>query len=308
MNTIMPMAKVSVIILNWNGLQETSECLESLQKINYHDYRVIVVDNGSRIDEARILRQTFGDYIEVIEHGKNLGYARGMNTGINYARDKYHPDYFLLLNNDTTQDPEFLDRLLIALEAYPGAGIAGPKVYYYDKPRIIQHIGANVNMYTGAASYYGLMQEDTGQYDEVREVDWVAPCVLLKSDVIEKTGGFDDSFFAYWEDADLCIRAKHEGYTTIYVPDSRIWHKLGAATGNLSERMYYFTARNLVWFMRKNATAFQYRCFVMYLTGYNIWAISAYLMIKDRKPMLKGFWRGVRDGLKNEKKYACYYT
>jgi len=291
---------VAVVILNWNGLQDTCECLVSLQKIDYADYKVVVVDNGSHNNEAKTLQTMFVGYADVIANGQNLGYAGGVNIGIKYAMDKYSPDYYLLLNNDTTVDPRFLSMLVAELEKDATAGVAGPKVYYYDRRDVIQSIGAYVNMYSGEASYPGLNEKDRGQYDMVRKVDWVGPCVLIKSAVIGTTGYFDEDYFAYWEDVDFCARAGRDGFKTIYVPASLIWHKLGGAVGGASPRMYYFMARNRIRFMQKNAGKFQYACFITYLTIYNIWAASAYLLLTGRKTQLKAFWRGLRDGFRRK--------
>ena len=93
--------KVSIIILNWNGLDDTVHCLESLEKIIYSNYDVIVVDNGSEGNDAQILREKFKDYIHVIENDKNYGFAEGNNIGIRYALKDSAPDYILLLNSDT---------------------------------------------------------------------------------------------------------------------------------------------------------------------------------------------------------------
>ncbi|RPJ61945.1 MAG: glycosyltransferase family 2 protein, partial [Dehalococcoidia bacterium] len=191
---------VAVIILNWNGLEDTRECLLSLQKIDYPRYTVIVVDNGSSGDDVECLKEQFGEYIDIVVNESNLGYAKGVNIGVKTAREKYAPDYYLLLNNDTIVDAGFLSELVESFESNGMAGIVGPKVYYYDAPQVLQSLGANINMYTGTASYPGLKQKDVGQYDKISEVDWVGPCTLIKAEVFNKIGYFDEGYFAYWED------------------------------------------------------------------------------------------------------------
>ena len=123
--------KVSIIILNWNGLDDTIECLESLQKITYPNYEVIVVDNGSRGNDAQVLREKFGDYIELIQNDKNYGYTGGNNIGIRYALHNSSWDYFLVLNNDTVVESGFLTELVNIAESAPSSGIAGPKIHLF---------------------------------------------------------------------------------------------------------------------------------------------------------------------------------
>ena len=124
--------RVSVVILNLNGLEHTLECLESLKKITYPNYDVIVVDNASNGDDVKILREKSGDYVHIIENDKNYGFAEGSNIGMRYALRTFCPAYLLLLNNDTVVAPDFLDELVKVAESSDEIGIVGPKIYYYD--------------------------------------------------------------------------------------------------------------------------------------------------------------------------------
>ena len=120
--------KVSIIILNWNGLDHTVDCLQSLKKITYQNYNIIVVDNGSKGNDAEILKRKFGEYVHIIENDKNYGFAGGCNIGIRYALRNSGPDYILLLNNNTTVAPDFLAEMVSVAESNPSFGIAGPKI------------------------------------------------------------------------------------------------------------------------------------------------------------------------------------
>ena len=130
--------KVSIIILNWNGWKDTIECLESLQRLTYPNYHVIVVDNGSRGNDAEVLQEKFGDYISLIRNDKNYGYTGGNNIGIRHALNNSSPDYFLILNNDVAVAPDFLTEMVKVADNDAAIGIVGPKVYYYDFPNRIQ--------------------------------------------------------------------------------------------------------------------------------------------------------------------------
>src|SRR4030042_2187559 len=136
--------KVSIIILNWNGLEDTIECLNSLKKITYPNYKVILVDNGSKGNDARVLREKFGDYIHLIENDRNYGYAKGVNIGIRYALANSASEYILLLNNDTVVAPDFLNQLVKLAESDSSVGIVGPKTYYYGSSSRLESIGARL--------------------------------------------------------------------------------------------------------------------------------------------------------------------
>ena len=141
--------KVSIIILNWNGLEDTIECLESLKKITHPNYEVIVVDNGSEGNDAQMLQERFGDYIHIIRNDKNYGFAGGANIGMRYVLNNSAADYVLLLNNDTVVDPEFLTELVKVAEADPAIGITGGKIYYYDNPGQLQFVWGRIGLRAG---------------------------------------------------------------------------------------------------------------------------------------------------------------
>jgi GT2 family glycosyltransferase len=277
------------------------------KKNTLSEFKVVVVDNGSKRDDVAALKALPGDQIELVAVEKNHGYAPGVNAGIKYAEAKYSPDYYLLLNNDTAVAPDFLNKLVAASESNDAIGIVGPKVYFYNNPNLIQSIGAKVNMYTGEPSYPGLNKIDIGQYDNVSDVDWVGPCTLVKASVFNKIGYFDESFYVYWEDADFCIRAKKAGYQVRYIPDAKIWHKLWGSYRDSSDLVYYYMARNRIRFLKRNASKCQYSCFVVYLCGYYLWGVTLLLLARRKIKHLKAFWRGILDGFSNKAAFSRYY-
>jgi len=303
--------KVSIIILNWNGLKDTIECLESLKKITYPNYKVIVVDNASSGDDVKVLREKFGDYIHIIQNDKNYGYTGGNNIGIRHSLASSQPDYFLILNPDTVVNPDFLSRMTEAAQKDALIGIAGPKVYYYEKPNCIQSAGAKINMWTGRASHIGINKLDTGQYNYLQEVDFVSGCcILIKADAISNVGLFDESFFCYWEEVDYCIRAKRTGYKVMHVPEAKIWHKApmkrtlwkrNQMRNRPSGFTYYYMARNNFRFMRKHATRRRYLSFLTYFFGLQLWILSGFYLayFRDIKGVIS-FYRGVKDGFLNQ--------
>lgn len=225
MNNITSQPKVSIIILNWNGLEDTIECLESLKNITYPNYEVIVVDNASQGNDAEVLKEKFRDYIYVIENDQNYGFPEGNNIAIRNGLEK-GVDYFFLLNNDTTIDPACLTELVKVGESDELIGILGPKIYYYDRPNVIWSAGYKLSWWSGFFKNYGYREKDIGQCDEVAEREHVSgAAMLIKRGVLQKVGLFDPAFFCGVEDGDMCTRAQRAGFKVFYVPSAMVWHK-----------------------------------------------------------------------------------
>ncbi len=157
--------KVIAIVLNWNGKEDTVNCLGSLSSIVYPNYEIIVVDNYSTDGSIECLEEMYPS-IEIIRNSKNLGFAEGNNVGMRRALAG-GADYVLLLNNDTIVDRYFLDRLVAAAEGDQTIGFAGPKVYYLDHEdggHVISFAGGALNMWIGRSRHRGLDELDSGQY------------------------------------------------------------------------------------------------------------------------------------------------
>ncbi len=205
-----------------------------------------------------MLRNTFGDFIFLIKNGKNYGFTEGNNIGMRYAIKK-GTDYILLLNNDTVVDPSFLSELVKAAESDLKIGIVGPKIYYYDNPKMIWFAGGKISMWRCNTWHTGKGEIDDGKYDSFQDVDYITGCALLvKKQVIENIGLLDTDYLSYYEDADWCVRAKRQGYEIMYAPKARLWHKGSSSTGGgYTSYDSLFRAqrkgRNILLFMRKNA-------------------------------------------------------
>ena len=236
--------KVSIVTLNWNTLNDTVECLESLQKVTYPNFEVAVVDNGSANNEAKTLKERFGDFIRVIENDKNYGFAKGCNIGMADAL-KRGTDYALLLNNDTIVAPDFLDEMMKVVLSDGNIGIAGGKIYLYGERDRVWFAGGLVKI-GGERIPFRQAEKDLGQFEEVVECGWIIGCLMLISrDVIEKVGMFDEKFFFGGEDLDLCMKAEHAGYRIVWVPKCKIWHKEFLSSADKQQRilslpMFYF--------------------------------------------------------------------
>ncbi len=221
---------VYIIVLTWNGREDTLECLRSLADLTYPNYRVLVVDNNSADGTAVALVQEFPG-TEVIVNNSNLRFAGGNNVGIRRAADR-GAEYILLLNNDTTVDPRFLTLMVDAMQNDGSAGIAGPKIYYFADRNRIWYAGGRIEWSKGWISHLGVHETDKGQYDTAGETAYVTGCcMLVKRQVIERIGMLDEAYYIYGEDADFCVRASRAGFRLLYVPAAVIWHKLSVAAG-----------------------------------------------------------------------------
>jgi GT2 family glycosyltransferase len=294
--------RVLIIILNWNGLNDTMECLESLKKITYPNYRVVLVDNGSQGDDARALTDRYCDYIHLIKNDENYGFAEGNNIAIRYALENWKPEYFLLLNNDAIVDPDLLSSLVSACERDPLVGMAGPKVYFHHEPTVIQSVGGHINWWNGFARLEGNNEIDRGQFEATREVDWVSGCALLaRKKVIDAIGLLYAPYFAYFEEVDWCVRCKRAGYKVMAVPEARVWHKNRMSidvNASTSSRYMYYMARNRILFMKRNATVLQYAVFLAQLVFRQTpsFVASSLLIHRQNRKLVAPYCRGIRDG------------
>lgn len=245
---------VVVIILNWNGWKDTIECLQSVQQIKYPSFRVLVVDNGSSDESVAQIRQAFPD-VDLLETGKNLGYAGGNNAGIAQAMEE-QAEFILLLNNDTVVDPEILTHFLGAATRYPRAGIFGATMCYYAKPDTIWALGGG-NWDNGTAGFPHLAQDelvhDRAISEEAFELDYVIGCALFcRVNMIRDIGMMEESFFLNFEEMDWCFRARAAGYFSYVVPAAKLWHKVSVSFGGEESplRQYFMTRNELLWARR----------------------------------------------------------
>jgi GT2 family glycosyltransferase len=242
---------ISVVIPNWNGAQHLPTCLGSLRAQTYPRFEVIVVDNNSH-DESVALMETEYPEVRVLPLKENLGYAGGVNAGIEVARG----EILAMLNNDTEVDPRWLEELLSALERHPEAGSATSKILLFDQREVLNSAGDLFSV-AGLPVNRGVWEEDRGQFDHEEEV--FSPCggaCALRRSLLEdlaskgQRGPFDDSFFSYLEDVDLGWRAQLAGYKCLYVPRAVVYHRLSATGGG--KIASYYTGRNTIYVLAKD--------------------------------------------------------
>jgi GT2 family glycosyltransferase len=244
---------VHIVILTWNGRNDTLECLRSLVPVWSDRIRGILVDNGSTDGTAEAVKHEFPDLI-LLENRENLGFTEGSNVGIRYALD-HGADYVLLLNNDTVVDKGFLRELLQVAARSDRIGFVSPKIYFSDPPDMLWFAGARFYSWCGYGRMVGYREKDCGQYDEVREIDRPCGCaVLVSRRLCEEVGLMDPGIFLYSDEVEWTLRARKKGFEAYYAPKARVWHKVSATVGR--ERhpdSYYYGLRNTLYALNRHA-------------------------------------------------------
>ncbi|MBI4039374.1 glycosyltransferase [Candidatus Daviesbacteria bacterium] len=239
---------VSVIIINWNGQKDLSGCLTSLKKVKDVEFEVILVDNGSTDQSAKVAQKIFPD-VHVIRNQHNLGYAPANNQGLAGARG----EFILFLNNDTKVTDDFLKILVSILKADPKIAAVQPKIYLMGRGQMLDAVGSFLT-WTGFLDHFGYERRDGPQYAKPREIfSAKGACMLFRKSVLDQIGNFDNLFFAYFEETDLCWRAWLAGYRVSYVPQAVIYHKGGATAHRLPEAIsLYHSYKNRIRTFIKN--------------------------------------------------------
>jgi len=237
----------------------------------------------------------------ILINEKNYGFAEGNNIGIKHALKLWAPKYYLLLNNDTIVDKNFLTGLVKCAETDEFIGIVGPKVYYYDfenREDVLHSVGARINIIKGDARPIGAREIDLGQYNSRREADYLeGACILIRGDLLKYVGYFNIDYFLYWEETDLCFRAKKSNYKVIYEPTSKIWHKISKKS--LSKSRVYYQTRNLFLFVQNNSNDVEKALFLLYFIFYRFWFVLIILIFYYRNiDLITAYFRGNVDGIK----------
>jgi len=292
-------ARVDVVLLTWNQREDTLECLRSLARMSYRSYRVLIVDNGSSDGTAEAIRREF-PRIEVLRSEMNLGFSGGFNAGLRHALED-GAEYLLVLNNDTVVAPNLLDELM-AHSAASDVGMLAPKIYYSNDPGRIWSVGGRRSWWNYEMIDTGNGQHDRGQWEQVLERDYLVGCaILLKRELLEQVGLFDERFSPiYYEDVDLCLRARSAGFRLLLVPSAKLWHKVASSGGGVgSPRERYLMARNSVLLFRKHVRGWRWLIVFPYRFGSAI-KTSLRLVLAGRFRSLIAYWKGVADGLQSE--------
>lgn len=285
---------VYIILVNYKSVEHTIECIKSLQQVTYSNYKIIVVDNCSEDNSLEQLEECKNNII-LIESKLNTGFAGGNNLAINYAM-KNNAEYVLLLNNDTTVEPDFLDELI--KKTSPNIGInIGKILFYYDKS-MIWYAGGKINKLKGCTDVNGF-EKDNGQYDQEEYVTFASGCcMLISKDILKKVGMLREDYFLYFEDTDYCAKVLRSGYKILYSPKSVIYHKESVSTVKESFVFLYYITRNRLYFIKDNIGGLNKLLSYIYS---NIFIFTKAIINKqDKKPILlayRDFFRNIKGRL-----------
>ncbi len=280
----MTQSNLAISILNWNGLALTIPCVESILRDSTSQPDIYILDNGSTNDETTALRQRLPDRVTIERGQRNLGFAGGHNYVIKQLLVAAPYSYIALVNQDTIVEPGCYKRLVAYLEANPRVAVAGPLVLE-NTADTIQSCGAMINLWTGKiiSRYQG--QARATAPTEARLVDCIiGNCFVIRTAALSAIGLLDEGYFAYYEEADWCVRAKQRGWQCAVVPQAEIRH---ARAGGF--RTYYIT-RNMIWFEKKHA-AFRQKLFFWFY----FWCrfIPERLLKKSKlTDLVRGAWHG----------------
>jgi GT2 family glycosyltransferase len=281
---------VALVILNWNGFDDTHDCLESLSQLAYPRYDLIVVDNASTDDSPQRIREAHPG-VELVRCEENLGIAAGYNRGIAAALAR-GADYVVVMNNDLVVEPRMLDRMIAAQRAWPDCGIVMPKIFYYGERDVIWSAGAYPRLLRSNIVMRGRNQRDGAAFARTMPIEFAPSCCLLLTRELCERIAFDEHYFFYYDDWDFCVQARRIGRRIVFAADAHLWHKVSRSTLNSpkSLRWWEVLGRSCVRYHRKHHS-------VALLATYTAWVILRET-IKGNIRSMPTFLRGIRAGLR----------
>jgi GT2 family glycosyltransferase len=292
---------VYIIVLNWNNPKDTVECIESLKRLKYPNFRILLVDNGSTDESIDIFSKKFAD-IEIIKNKANFGYVIANNIGIGYALN-HGADYVMILNNDIIVEQDMLVNLLVVYGTEKA--ILSPKVYYYDRPKVINSMGTSINWFRLRPNLGHCGTEDTGQFSGTYEAKVLVGCaILISSEILEQVGYFDEPFYMIHEDADICLRNFNKGNKNLTVSDAVVYHKASATLGKNPAITSYYNIRNFLYLAKKHASFLEKQKVHCGLCVLILKNCLRFMFQKNKRREVRAFFVGVWDYCRG-KMYKC---
>lgn len=284
-----------VVIPTYNRSQDLIACLSSLASAKINLEQVVIVDNHSQDDTASQLKEKYPQ-IHLISLQENKGATGAANIGFNFALE-HGADYVLRQDSDTIVDREFIQPLLDLADSDPKIGVASPKIYYYDPPDEIWYAGVDSLPLIFGTTNEHRHEKDQPENNQLREVDYIwAASMLIKREVLQKTGGFDTDFFVYHEEINFCERVKKLGYRLVFVPDSFVWHKVGSSANNAWTAYHWNRSKMLLF--RKHARNFVHLIFLIcYAFSYALFSAVINKKRGGNRGPLGSALRGLMNGL-----------
>lgn len=288
--------EVAVLVLNWRRYDETQECLESLQSLEIPPRpRVYLIDQESDTAALGHLVARFPEVVAIPLSG-NLGYAGGMNRGIERALAD-GAKYLMLLNNDARMTPPVVRQLLALFKSHLHVGVAGPSLRFLPPDERVVSIGLEVNRWSGRVHlrHHGGLPENLYPYPH--QVDAVSgACLMISAEVLREIGPLDESYFFYFEDVDLCLRARAAGWNVYCIPTAVVYHEGGATMGESPDRVYYGVRNQLKVIAERGLNVAQPIAWGrnLYIVGLHLAQILSEKRV-DTPSRLHTLWEGTRD-------------
>jgi len=290
------MSLVSIVIVNWNGAEVLPECLRSLLALNYKPIEIVIVDNGSTDSSVEIVREICGDDVKIVRLEKNVGFAAGVNIGVENASG----EFIATLNNDMIVEPSWLDQPMALLKDKSVGIVSCRQMNYYDRSKVD-------GLYHCITKEMTLMPFGAGREycdDELFSkqgyvVSANGGSAIIRTEIFRDLGGYDADFFGYMEETDFCLRAFLRGWRCAYAPSAVVYHKDGFTFKKNLGRQYYFRERNRIWFIYKNIPAWDIfkrlpYILIMELRVIRVFCVRAknpFLYLKARLDALRGLGR-----------------
>jgi hypothetical protein len=299
--------KVSILFVNFNGKKDTFELIESIKKIKYKNYDIIIVDNGS-IDGTQedFKKKKYDKIATLIENKKNIGVEGAANIGFKEALRR-KSDYICYMDNDELVKPDFLNFLVAEMEKHPDVAVAQSKVYYANPKNMIWCAGAKYTFRGYRALNQG--EIDNGQTDGRTYVDAVDGNFMIRTSVLKEIGFYDYTLFFVDGPMDWLMRAEKKGYKALYIPKSVIWHKVSGTSTKLKmgqEIRVYYPIRNWILIIKKNKS-FPYFLGVLFLELSLLAAYRFFKFIKKGQPsLIKTYYIAIWHALINKTPIKLY--
>ncbi len=297
---------VAAIVINYNGIEETRECVRSVLATAYPALSVCVVDNGSEVDEAALLGREFPT-ITSLRNDENRGYSAAANHGVAWALEA-GCDYICLLNNDTDVAPDFFDALVAARIAWAKPAILAPLILFPDGR--VWSAGGTIRWPNVAGEHVGI-GEDPARYVAPRTTGWASGCSwFFTPEDYARVGPLDESFFLYLEDVDWCLRAKRRGVDVVLTPAAKLTHGVSKTVGRFDPRIpRYYAYRNFYIVGFRHGTAFWRFVMAGHLT-FTLSKIAARNLLSPahrRDSLYNARTRGLWDFLRGRRGKAPYH-
>lgn len=287
--------KIGIVSVLYNSESVLREFFITLNEQNYKNFKLYLIDNNSTDNSVKLSKKLSKECffeVEFIENNENYGISRGNNQGIKRALEE-KCDYVLLSNNDLVLKEENI-QILLEESLKKNRSLVTPKIYYYGTNKIWV-AGGDISFYKGITSHYGKLEEDRGNYDISKEVNYAPTCfMLIKSNIFEEVGLMDEDFFVYFDDTDFILRCLKSGYKIYYTHRTDIEHKISTSTGG-SESPFsiYFLTKNRIIFIKKHYSIFYKFC------SYNFFFITRIIKYaKYNKEQRAKLIKGINDGLR----------